>query len=163
MKKTIITIIAILAVASAITGGAVISTMSVNSYAVAQNDSSELSELKAGKYVKENGTDDEYIEVFDDGTIQMFGYDYWGELIKLNGKDEIESKTEEDKQELRQFGEYITGRHKYVYNDVLNFIHFKDTPDGDDSYDKSPYGFEHPNESTIIFDKEAGYIYHYIG
>lgn len=55
-----------------------------------------LTELKIGKYYLENGTKDEYIEVYDDGTLQFYGYDYLQSLIEIPANRYITSLGESE-------------------------------------------------------------------
>ena len=56
-----------------------------------------LTELKVGKYYLENGTKDEYIEVFDDKTLQFFGFDYFQDsVIKIPANQFITSLSESE-------------------------------------------------------------------
>lgn len=56
-----------------------------------------LTELKVGKYYLENGTKDEYIEVYDDNTLQFFGFDYFQDsVIKIPANRFITSLSESE-------------------------------------------------------------------
>lgn len=62
-----------------------------------------LTELKIGKYYLENGTQDEYIEVYDDNTMQFFGYDYIQSLLEIPANRHITSLGESE------YAEFVAG------------------------------------------------------
>lgn len=133
-------------------------------------DPSQVPEtVKVGRYYKENGTPEEYVEVYDDGTIQMFGYDHIKAMYELNDRETMDQimSSEEGRNEQGKWKEYLNKRHKYVYDRRVASICFKDGPDGEDGYigeegnEHSPYGFAYASENTIIFSEKTGHIYHY--
>ncbi len=76
------------------------------------NDQNVLTdELKVGKYYLENGSEEQYIEVYDDGTICLFGYD-----VSALSEDQIE------------VAELFTTRNYYTLSDVLPFIGLSKEP-----------------------------------
>ena len=170
MKKA--SIIAIVSIGISAIAGGVFSLCSLNASAddptkdvmyYSENDNNEiLSSLKIGKYHKIDGKEDEYIEVFEDGTIQMFGYDYMATIKQINGEDYIDSLPDESIAELEDIGKYIVSRHKYTLNEVIPFIHFSDDYDSDET-GKSGLGFTYDGADTIIYDKSLGMIYEYDG
>ncbi len=160
MKKIAI-IISVAAVAAAVISGAVLSAMSVN----AKADETYIEEvkeitLKVGKYYRVNGTENEYIEVYSDGTIQMFGFDYMSTMKQMNGENVFDGLTEEEYEFEVGFGEYLVARHSYTINPYINYIEFRDNY-FDPTDDGSGLGFSYGDENTIIYDEDLGYIFVY--
>lgn len=91
MNKKIIAVTSIAGVlvlgAGAFTVGAVMNSRNTaeesSAYEESIPEAGILTELKIGKYYLENGTQDEYIEVYDDNTLQFFGYDYLQNLLEI--------------------------------------------------------------------------------
>lgn len=91
-----------------------------------------LSELKVGKYYLENGTKDEYIEVFDDKTLQFFGYDYLQSLLEIPANRYITSLSESEYAEFvaecQEDIEFWKNRHYYFLNEHVQTILLSDEP-----------------------------------
>lgn len=142
MKKTLASILA----AACLLTGTVAMTGCSNTNAEAQQDLLVLSELKVGKYYLEGGTDEQYIEVYDDKTICLFGYE--------DDADALDIQKEENKK--------FTTRRYYVLNESMPFIHLVDEPDGEAigtgySYEGSEViNFTAVINNTHVFQK---YIY----
>lgn len=81
------------------------------------DDVSELLWLEPGRYYLEGGTRDEYIEVFEDETIQIFGYDVI-EKEYAESREYYESLSEEELEyrleNLREIQKKYDKRYKYV-------------------------------------------------
>jgi len=86
---------------------------------------SELLWLEPGRYYLEGGTRDEYIEVFDDETIQIFGYDIIEEEYK-DSREYYESLSEEEleyrMEQLQEIQEIYDKRHKYLLPTMISSI-----------------------------------------
>lgn len=159
MKK-VITFISITAVAIAIAAGALLSTSTINSKADNEITAEQSIELKVGKYHKVNGNENEYIEVFSDGTIQMFGFDYMAAMKELCGEEVVDNWSEEIYKSQDNFGKYIVARHAYIINDEVHFIEFADNYFNPDNVG-SGLGFVYEDENTLTYDKNLGYVYVY--
>ncbi len=160
IMKKVITIISITAVAIAIAVGALLSTSVINSKADDEITTVQSIELKIGKYHKVNGNENEYIEVFSDGTIQMFGFDYMVAMKELCGEEIVNNWSEETYKSQDDFGKYIVSRHTYIVNDEVRFIEFADDYFNPDSIG-SGLGFVYEDENTLTYDKNLGYVYVY--
>lgn len=108
MKKTLASLLA----AACLLTGTVAMTGCSNTNAEAQQDMLVLTELKVGKYYLEGGTDEQYIEVYDDKTICLFGYEDDADALDIQ------------KEETKRF----TTRKYYTLSDVLHFIGVSDEP-----------------------------------
>lgn len=128
MKKAIIAAI----IAGTAAAAAVSAVFIVKGNAAA--DSNRVSELKVGRYYLSGGTDNQYIEVFPDETICMYGYD--GERCETSPLFE--------------------NRNSYVLNDKLPFI-------GLDDGEHSPVvGYTYSGSNVILFSDygvEKQYIF----
>lgn len=86
---------------------------------------SELLWLEPGRYYLEDGTRDEYIEVFDDETIQIFGYDVIEEEYK-DSREYYESLSEEELEDqlerLREVQKIFDKRYKYRLTRMVGTI-----------------------------------------
>ncbi len=96
-----------------------------------------LTELKVGKYYLENGTDEEYIEVYPDKTICMFGL-------------AVRNDTTDDQ---RKNDELFTTRQPYRLSDKTKHINLGDTPIG--------YGYIDENciKFSDLHNRKLKYIY----
>lgn len=95
-----------------------------------------LTELKVGKYYLTSGTDEEYIEVYPDKTICMFGW----------------VLPEEAPEERRANYELFTTRQPYELNDKVKLI----------KLGNAPIGYGYTDENCITFSTPEGvlkYIY----
>ena len=123
-----------------------------------------LDELKVGRYYLENGTAEEYIEVFDDGTIQMFGMDYCELICEVNA-DMVSTMNEEElaefKSALQEDTVFWNSRHYYVLDTNIPTIGFSDVPVTDEIRIADGCVYTYTDENTIIYDKSLGMIYHY--
>ena len=119
-----------------------------------------LDELKVGRYYRDGGTPDEFLEIYDDKTIQLFGYDYYAEVCKLNA-DLLEQKRAEGDEEFlaefdaieKEYADFWFARHYYVLGSKLRTIEFSETPpvEGQTAGDSSWVLF-YDDENTIKFD-----------
>lgn len=134
MKNTLlIGLIAAACVTAAVTGIVISGSGSRDATAdVAQNDRVILSELKVGRYYLEGGSDEQYIEVFDDRTMCLFG-DSSGETAN-----------EVQKEEAKKF----TSRRYYYLNETIPFIGLSDEPNADEIPN---VGYTYDNENVINF------------
>lgn len=164
MTKKIITIASILGIL-ALGGGAFTVGGLINTKASAGIESKVanglLTELKVGKYYLEGGTENEYIEVYDDGTLQIFGLDYLQMVIDLNS-DYVAglNKTEyqnfvDDEQDLVDFW---NSRHYYGVSDYVKRIFLQDeVPEPGQLGSKSGFGLGYTDENTLTWDDEHIY------
>lgn len=158
-KHIIITLVSIFAVLSAMIAGAYFSFSSIESKAV-DEENNTVEKVKVGKYFKENGTEQDYIEVFEDGTIQLFGYNFYDEIMKNSEKEIIENLSKTDIDNMKIMTEYYLKRHKYKYIPQVRFIDFEDSP-YNEQFETSGYGFSYDNENTIVLSRSTGFIYKY--
>ena len=163
MKKGII-IASLIALAAA--GATVGALLAVNANAddtIVAEERELLTELKVGKYYLENGTEDEYIEVYEDGSIQFFGLDYL-ELVKELNKEYLDTVSEEQYQSFIDAHldqqDFWRTKHYYVLSEHTQTVGFSDEPVTEDTT-LSLYSIGYDNENTLVFDKNLGYIYHY--
>ncbi len=120
-----------------------------------------LTELKIGKYYLEGGTENEYIEVFDDGTLQIFGFDYLQLVIDLDPKyfaGLTESKYQEFVASEQDTVDFWNSRIYYKLSELSQVIalddeRFKEGQLGG----KEGYCLLYSDENTIFFDD--GYVY----
>lgn len=119
-----------------------------------------LNDLKVGRYYREGGTEDEYIEVYDDGTLQMFGYSYYDEVCELN-KDLLEEKRMEgdeawledyDVLEM-QYDDFWKARNKYIMSQLSRVVFFE-VPKGDVS---GGVCLTYTDENDLIFSEDRVY------
>lgn len=150
-------IIAVIIVIIAIVLGAL---AAVATLGIFENDdeSDYPSNVKIGKYYKVGGTDKEYIEVFSDGTVQMFGYDHLEATLELMNAESADVLSDSAKEQMETLTEYFSSRHSYEYTPEMKWIAFKGSPEND-SDNASIYGLVYRNENTIVFDERNGYIY----
>lgn len=115
-----------------------------------------LTELKVGKYYLEGGTQDEYLEVYDDGTLQFFGLDYLKLVSELNAYH-VSSMTEEEYTEYAAAHQDITdfwnGRNYYKLREMAKTIALdnKLPEPGEDGF-HSGYCLIYNDENTILWD-----------
>ncbi len=103
-----------------------------------------LTELKVGKYYLENGTDEEYIEVYPDQTMCMFGY-YLPE-------DELKDLPDQILAKRRKNYELFTTRQPYKLSDTVKGISLGGTSTG--------YGYT--DENCITFSSAHKGLMKYI-
>lgn len=111
--------------------------------AVAEDGTKLLTELKVGKYYLQDGTDEEYIEVYSDQTICLFGYTLPDDAPEIR------------RENLKKF----TTRKYYALSDMANHIGLGDTLTPDNWRNT---GYSYLGENTICFSTPEGtlnYIY----
>lgn len=136
MKKIIILAAIVLCAAIAI-GGVVILGRN-NASADMDYSITLIDELRTGKYYLSGGTEDQYIEVYSDGTICMYGFE--GERSEVM--------------------ELFENRNYYLISDTLRFIGLSEEPT-DNIYEAS-VGYGYYNADVITFSDfgvEKQYIY----
>ena len=141
-KKIIVSAAAALTLAIGATTCALI--LNTRNTAVADNETQLVSELKVGKYYLENGTDEEYIEVYPDQTMCMFGYTMPADA------------TEVQKESMKTFIE----RRYYELAEVVPHIGLGETPSADNQY-KVGYGYTSQNRIrfSTMDGKTLFYVY----
>ncbi|MGN0678093.1 MAG: hypothetical protein ACI4JS_00345 [Oscillospiraceae bacterium] len=122
-----------------------------------------LTEIKLGKYYLEGGTENEYIEVYDDGTLQIFGLDYLQMVIDLNS-EYVAGLTEDEYQTFvdseQDLVDFWNGRHYYFCNEYVKLIGIQDEPPEPGQLgSKSGFSLEYTDENTLIWDDEHIYKY----
>lgn len=122
-----------------------------------------LTELKTGRYYRVNGTENEYIEVYDDGTLQIFGLDYLQLVIELNAKY-VEGLTEEEYQKFvdseQDLVDFWNSRHYYFCNEYVKRIGLQDElPEPGQLGSKSGFSLSYTDENTLIWNDEHIYKY----
>lgn len=127
-------------------------------------DRNLLTEIKIGKYYLEGGTENEYIEVYDDGTLQIFGLDYLQLVIDNLNPDYLTSLTEEEYKEFvdaeQVFVDFWNSRHYYGISDYVKRIFLQDEPiEPGQIGSKSGFGIDYTDENTLIWDDEHIYKY----
>ncbi len=120
-----------------------------------------VTELKLGKYYLEGGSENEYIEVFDDGTLQIFGLDYLQLVVDLNA-DLVAGYNEEEYQNFveahQDLVDFWNSRHYYGVNDYVKTIALQDEPvEQGQIGSKSGFGLTYTDENTLIWDDEHIY------
>lgn len=103
-----------------------------------EGDGVILTELKVGKYYLQGGTESEYVEVYSDKTICIFGL----------GIDD--DATEGQREDAKAF----ETRKYYVLDDLLPSIRLSDTPDAsfrDARVNGKAKGYSYLNENVIDF------------
>lgn len=118
-----------------------------------------LEELKVGKYYRENGTKDEYIEVYDDGTLKFFGFDYLKEVAELNG---IDSSNESEYASFAAFEKDIVdfwnGRNYFWVSESSKIINLDTVPPKSGQLaGKEGYCLSYTDENLILFDDDHIY------
>ena len=144
MKKTLLIglISAVCVIAAVI--GIVVFNLSKKEAAtdIPQTSRELLTELKVGKYYLEGGTDKQYIEVYDDHTICLFGYEL-----------------DEDSEEIQiKESERFTERGYYFLHDVLPFIGVSDDPNPNDF---PAVGYDYTGENVINFTAIIDHVHVY--
>lgn len=142
------------------------------------NDVSELLWLMPQKYYLEGGTSGQYIEVYPDNTIQVFGYDYISDALNED-KEMYEGYTEEEMADimtgLQKSQDYWNSPHKY---ELLNlaaiylendgsieqpFVHYTD--ENTFTFRNGIYKAETPWHAGVYqayeLGKEPGFGYYY--
>lgn len=120
-------------------------------------DEGLLTELKIGRYYLEGGTQDEYLEVYDDGTLQIFGFDYFKLLCEAYPEyiatmsDEEFQKYKESEQDLVDFW---NGRNYYKLRELGKFISLTDNllPKPGENVFNSGYCLSYTDENTLEWD-----------
>ena len=103
-----------------------------------EGDGVILTELKVGKYYLQGGTESEYVEVYPDKTICIFG-------LKID-EDATEGQREDN--------EAFTTRKYYVLDDMFLAIRLSDTPDAtfkDARVNGRPKEYSYLSENVISF------------
>lgn len=119
---------------------------------------------KVGKYYLENGTEDEYIQVYDDGTIQVFGLEYFEMNSQRNAEllaSVSDEEYEEYKKEIMKYDAFWKAKHYYIVDRDVGVISFSDTRPEPDT--PSQYGqcLLFDGGDTIVYDESIDYVYHY--
>lgn len=160
MKKSIIVIIIVLLGVVAFAIGMFLQQTVIADTVEKQEGIVILETLKVGKYYLENGTEKDYIEVFNDGTIQV-NIDYI-ECIKTAFPGMLENASEEDYElYMRAYAEdqeFWDTRHYYTLSESIRAIGFSDKPNSKHTGGRI---LRYEDENTIILSKDSGYIYHY--
>lgn len=132
MKKGIIVAPIVAVCAAGVIGGFIAAHYAGQSKAeagVADIAPDIVTELKVGKFYLEGGSDDQYIEVFDDHSICLYGYTPDQSTVALEDS------------------ERFTTRKYYWLNDKVPFIGLSETP-GENT--PGP-GYSYTDENTINF------------
>lgn len=109
----------------------------------AQNKDVLLTELQVGRYYLQDGTDDEYIEVYSDQTMCLFGYTLPNDAAGVR------------RESLKNF----TARRYYALSDMGKHIGLGDTLTPE-NWKNTGYGYS--DENTLLFSTPEGmlnYIY----
>lgn len=120
-----------------------------------------LTELKVGKYYLENGTEDEYLEVYDDGTLQFFGLDYLKLVCELNA-EKVAGFTEEEYAEFVAFEQdlidFWNGRNYYKLRELVKTIALDDKlPEPGETGFNSGLCLAYTDENTILWSDDRIY------
>ncbi|MBD5113196.1 MAG: hypothetical protein HDT42_11815 [Ruminococcaceae bacterium] len=115
-----------------------------------------IENLKVGRYYRVNGTKDEYIEVYNDGTLQFFGFDYLKEVTELNS-DYVASLDESGYAEFvdsyRDLVDFWNGRNYYWLSEYVKSIHLDDEkPEPGQLAGRAGHCLSYTDENTIKFD-----------
>lgn len=144
MKKTLlIGLISAVCVIAAVIGIVVFNLSKKEAAAdIPQTSRELLTELKVGKYYLEGGTDKQYIEVYDDRTICLFGWEL-----------------DEDSTELQiRESERFTKRGYYFLDDQIPFIGVSNDPN---PVDFPAVGYDYVGENVINFTAVINHEYVY--
>ncbi len=106
---------------SAHTGVTVYSELTPTRWARDLPENGPLLWLESGRYHLEGGTRDEYIEVYDDYTLQIFGYNYIEEMKEDYGEDYVETE------DILFWDEFYKTRHKYEMSNNWFVYLYSDT------------------------------------
>lgn len=132
MKKTLAGILA----AVCLLTGTVSLTGCTNTNAEAHHENVTVTELKVGRYYLEGGTDGQYIEVYDDKTICLFGYEDDADASDLQ----------------KESSKLFTTRKYYALDDTLPFIGLSDEPKDTVSFENgNMIGYSYTGMETINF------------
>lgn len=129
-----------------------------------ESDISELyvnEEMKTGKYYREGGTEEQYIEVYDGFGIQFFGFDFYQRTYDLN-KELFETLSEEELEpiiaDMKAEAEF---RESYLYYQVApvggSIVMKKDA-----EFIKEGLGgwcITKLDENTLLYEDGEKYIY----
>lgn len=121
-----------------------------------------LTELKIGKYYLENGTNDEYIEVYNDNTLQVFGLDYFQRILNKPQNRYILSLDESEYAKIaadyQKDTDFWKSRNYYWLSDNSAVIRLStEKPAPGQIYSKSAWILSYTDENTILFNKETIY------
>lgn len=164
MSKKIIITAAILGTL-ALGGGAFVIGSTMNKPVTADEDlkaaNGILTELKVGKYYLEGGTENEYIEVFDGETLQVFGLDYFKLVSDLNA-DWIATLNEEQYAEFveaeQDLVDFWNARHYYWLSEKVKSIGLSnECVEPEQLYTKSPFVLGYFDENTLEWDDDHIY------
>ena len=117
-------------------------------------DEERFGTLATGKYMHISGDKNKYVEVFQDNTIQIFGYDGFEETINIPENKENYAKLNENQfkeamNELTEYMDWFNQRHPYVVDKYVNFVVF----------DKSSRGLLLIDEKTLSINDDNIYVY----
>lgn len=128
--------------------------------AIAESELHPNEEMKIGKYFREGGTDEQYVEIYEGFQVQLFGFDLYQRTVDLN-KDLLESLTDEEREatlkELKADADWRESRLYYQINPLSGNLVFKDTPEYIDGLGGAVLMVV--DENTLKFDKDEIYIY----
>ena len=120
--------------------------------------------LSPGKYMHTSGDKDKYVEVFEDQTLQIFGYDTFEETINNPENKEffagmtIEEFNEIDNFRLWEHSIWFNQRHLYIVDNYLDMARFFQT-NTDMDEDLSPFGIpgrRGQQSGSGLFVKDGG-------
>lgn len=122
-----------------------------------------IENLKVGRYYRENGTKDEYIEVYDDGTLQFFGFDYLKEVTALNSSY-VASLDESGYAEFvaahQDLVDFWNNRNYYWLSEYVKTIDLDDEkPEPGQLAGRDGHCLSYDDENTISFDDTHIYKY----
>lgn len=117
---------------------------------------SEPDVLNIGRYMHESGDPNKYIEVYPDGTLQLYGFDYYEFCVANNYPDA------EDPEFCQKWNDIIALRKPY-------FTQTSEVGDEDNktfyvtrlfvSDDESGWGMKYIDSNTLEFDKDEVFVY----
>jgi hypothetical protein len=114
----------------------------------------EYGTLTVGRYMHTSGDPNKFVEVFEDGTIQISGYDLV-EQTRNHPANKNRELSEEDKEyleehvmkHLEELEEYLSQRHPYTFVVDLNFVRIGEAATGLGFIDEKTLG--HADEDDI--------------
>jgi hypothetical protein len=156
LKTIIPTVIALIAVISAVTFLFINSALKIS--AGEANEPGEI-KLHVGKYMHTSGDETQYVEVFEDNTIQIVGLPYYEYSMNLpenleNAKTWDEEGREHYQQFLKDMEEYLSQRHPYRIISIAKIVVFL-YEDGE----PTSRGIFIDDENTLRFTEDFIYVY----
>lgn len=162
MKKSVKSKLLVIASVSVFAVISVIAVMLIikSSFVSSANESFDINktaELKTGRYMHTSGDENKYVEVFDDRTIQIFGFDMYNETIE-RVKENYEAMPDDEKEvyinSIKEYTDWYCSRHKYTAYSDIKFVLFDM-----DGFEGGGTGFQIIDENTLSNNADNVYVY----